>query len=234
MPTLHFLAEVPFFRDLSPEELTQIRKLFIERRYKKGAPIFFEGDPGEEFFIVKYGTVKIFRFDRSREVILALFREGDYFGEMAVLQKHEVRSASAQTLDACVLYAMKRKDFEHLLESNPRLTLKLVESLMDRLRKANEQIEDLTFLDARSRIIKNLLNLAEEHGVTQDDGRLIDLKLTHQQIADMVGTVRETVTKVLLELQDKALISVDKKKILLKDLPALESLIQSHTLNSSR
>lgn len=225
LSTSHFLKEVPFFCDFSFDELAQVKKLFIELRYKKGAPIFFEGDTGEELFIVKSGLVKIFRFDRSREVILALFRDGDYFGEMAVLQTNQVRSASAQALESTVLYAMKRKDFQTLLANNPKLTLNLVDSLMDRLRRANEQIEDLTFLDARSRIIKTLLMLGNGHGVSQENGLLINMKLTHQQIADMVGTVRETVTKVLLELQDKFLISIDKKFILLKDKGALEALL---------
>lgn len=226
MSKMKFLLDVPFFSELSPVELEPLTNLIIERKYKKGATIFLEGDSGDEFYIIKSGMVKIYRFDGIREVILDLFREGDYFGEMAVFQlKNKTRSASAETLEPTVLYALKRKEFLEVLESKPKLALKLLDISMNRLRKANEKIEDLTFLDARSRIIKTILDLSEDHGVSHPEGTLVNMKLTHQQLADMVGTVRETVTKVLLELQSHDYIHIEKKKILLREPLKLSALM---------
>lgn len=166
--------------------------------------------------------MKIYRLSSDKEVILALFRQGNYFGEMAVIQQGQVRSATAETTEPTELFVLKRKDFEHFLEKNPRVTIKLLDVVMNRLRKANEMIEDLSFLDVRSRIMKRILRLAKEFGQVHGEGVLIDVKLTHQQMADMVGSIRETVTKVLLELQDEHLIFIDKKKIIIRDIKELE------------
>ncbi|HBI04523.1 MAG TPA: Crp/Fnr family transcriptional regulator [Paenibacillaceae bacterium] len=217
MPHL-LLGKIPLFCELIPSDLDSIASLLIERHYKKGLSIFMEGDTGDELYIIKSGSVKIYRFNGAKEIILAIFRVGDFFGEMASIRKDQIRSASAETLEPTILYVLKRSDLERLLEAHPRLTLKLLDISMNRLQKTNEQIQDLTFLDVRTRIKKLLVRLSQEHGVQQDNGVLIDLKLTHKQIADMVGSVRETVTKVLLELQDEDNIVIDKKKILLIEI----------------
>lgn len=230
MSKINFLLDhVPFFLDLNPSEIEPLLPLFHEKKYKKGSTIFFEGDVGEELFIIQSGTVKIFRFDGLKEFILAIFREGDYFGEMALLEKESrYRSATAEALEATTLYVLNRSSFYHFLESNNKLTLKLLQITTERLRKANEKIEDLTFLDVRSRILKNIVRLSKDYGVETKEGILVDFKITHQQLADMVGAVRETVTKVLLELQDEQLIHIDKKKILIINSTLLEQKIAYH------
>jgi CRP/FNR family transcriptional regulator, cyclic AMP receptor protein len=226
---VQFLVEhVPFFRTIPPAELEPVSHLFHERRYKKGNTIFFEDEGGDEFYIIVSGTVKIYRMDGNKEFILAIFREGDFFGEMALMQPDKNRSATAEALEATTLYVLHRNAFYQLLETNIKLTLKILEVTMDRLRIANEKIEDLTFLDVRSRILRNILRLARDYGVQTSQGVLVDFKLTHQQLADMVGAVRETVTKVLLELQDEHLIDIDKKRIVIKDLAKLEKKVSFH------
>ncbi|MNN32767.1 cAMP-activated global transcriptional regulator CRP [compost metagenome] len=143
-----------------------------------------------------------------------MLSEGDFFGEMALLESVQLRSASARTIEKSLLYVLKRRDFIGLLQQNPLISLKILETTLGRLRKANELIMDLTLLDARTRIVRTLLRLMEQHGTPKSDGILIAFKLTHQQLADMSGTVRETVTKVMLDLQYSELIRVDKKMIL--------------------
>ena len=112
------------------------------------------------------------------------------------------------------------------MEKSPKLCLKLLETTMERLRKANEQIYDLTFLGVRSRIMKTIIRLSEQHGIQVQDGLLINVKLTHQQLANMVGTVRESVTKVLQELMDEGSIQIDKKMITLKNTDAIKAEIK--------
>jgi CRP/FNR family cyclic AMP-dependent transcriptional regulator len=218
---VHLLQHVPIFHDLSEDELQAFAPLFHEKKFKKGSILFLEGDPGEEFYLIKEGVIKIYRIDDAKEIILSLFQEGDFFGEMSMLQEGLTRSATAETLEASTLYTMKRSAFVQFMEKSPKLCLKLLEATMSRLRKANEQIYDLTFLGVRSRILKSIVRLSEEYGIKTNDGILIDVKLTHQQLANMVGTVRESVTKVLQDLQEEKYISIHKKKIILLNAEAL-------------
>ncbi|WP_281890210.1 Crp/Fnr family transcriptional regulator [Paenibacillus sp. YYML68] len=219
------LQNVPIFHDLSAAELESIAPLFIERKYKKGTILFFEGDVGDEFFLVHSGVVKVYRIDNAKEIILSLFHAGDYFGEMALMQKGLQRSATAETLDNCSIFTLVRSEFHQFMERSPKLCMRLLEVTMERLRKTNEQIYDLTFLDVRSRIIKTIFRLAEQYGQLKPNGILINMKLTHQQLANLVGTVRESVTKVLQELQEDRIITIDKKFILVRDLEALKKMI---------
>lgn len=219
------LQNVPLFQDLSVSELESIAPLFVEKKYKKGTVLFIEEDEGDELFLVESGTVKVYRIDQTKEIILALFREGDFFGEMSLIQKGQTRSATAETIETTVIHSLVRSDFQQFMERTPKLCLRLLETTIERLRKTNEQIYDLTFLDVRSRTIKQIVRLSEQYGVAKPAGTFINLKLTHQQLANLVGTVRESVTKVLQELQDLEMISVEKKIILVKDLEALKRLI---------
>ncbi|SDO67644.1 CRP/FNR family transcriptional regulator, anaerobic regulatory protein [Paenibacillus sp. yr247] len=209
------LQNVPLFQELSEKDLLGLAPLFSLNKVKKGEILFDEGDQGEELFLIESGVVKIYRLDEAKEVTLALFSEGDFFGEMALISAGLTRSATAEALEASTLYALSRSDFSQFMEKSPKLCLKLLETTMERLRKANEQIYDLTFLGVRSRIMKTILRLSEQHGTPTADGLLINLKLTHQQMANMVGTVRESVTKVLQELLDDGIIQIDKKMITL-------------------
>jgi CRP/FNR family cyclic AMP-dependent transcriptional regulator len=220
------LITLPFLKDLDAAYLESTIALFRRRKVKKGSIIFFEGDEGDEFYIIESGLVKIYSFDGAKTVILAFIREGNYFGEMALVKPGLLRSATAETLEASVLYVLRRIDFENLLVKNNQMAIQMLWFTMERLRKANEQIQDLTFLNARDRILKILLRLSKEHGTLLPSGEMqINLRLTHQQIADMVGAVRETASKILLELQEEGIIKVDQKKIMLKDPPSLERKI---------
>lgn len=226
MKDLTILRQFPFFDDLEEKELEKIAPLFTIKTYKKGEHVFWEEESGDELYLIKSGVVKIYRNELSREIILAVFRDGDYFGEMAVLENIKTRSASAKVLETTSLYVLKRSDFISLLHDNLHITMKMLESSLARLRQANELITDLTILNARKRMIRMLLRLSEQHGSLTSNGILINLKLTHQQLAHMTGTVRETVTKTLLELQDLHLIQVDKKKIIITDIDRLKKLFE--------
>lgn len=145
------LQNIPLFQDLSVSELESIAPLFVEKKYKKGTVLFFEEEEGNELFLVESGTVKVYRIDQTKEIILALFREGDFFGEMSLIQQGQTRSATAETIETTVIHSLARSEFRKFLERSPKLCFRLLETTIERLRKANEQIFDLTFLDVRSR-----------------------------------------------------------------------------------
>lgn len=220
------LQHIPLFQELAEDDLIGIAPLFTEKKVKKGTILFVEGDAGEELFLIHSGVVKIYRLDEAKEITLALFRDGDFFGEMSLISSGLTRSATAEAMQACTLYVLNRAAFTSFMEKSPRLCLKLLETTMQRLRHANDQIYDLTFLGVRSRIIKTIIRLSEQHGNATPNGILINVKLTHQQLANLVGTVRESVTKVLQELLDDELIIIDKKLITLRNIEAIQAEIR--------
>ncbi|MBD2863566.1 MULTISPECIES: Crp/Fnr family transcriptional regulator [Paenibacillus] len=220
------IRKIPLFQDLNEEELKSISALFFERKYKKNTILFLEEDEGEELFIVRSGTVKIYRIDNNKQITLALFRSGDFFGEMSIIEKGSTRSANAETLEPCVIYTLKRSTFYEYVDRNPGLCMRLLEITMNRLRRANEQIRNLTFLDVRTRVLKIVHQLSKEYGEPKAGGVIqISIKLTHQEIANMVGTVRESVTKVLQELQDDRIISIRNKMIRVESMEGLVNKI---------
>mgnify|MGYP001169941456 CR=1 FL=1 len=211
------LKQVPLFEDFDEQELASVAPLFAERQYRKGTILFFDGDPGHDMFIIKKGLVKIYKLAEDKEITLALLREGGFFGEMSLFQPGDTRSATAETIEPTTVYTLSRASFQQFLEGSPKLCLKLLMVTAQRLRKANEQIQDLTFLDVRSRIVKVIRRLADDYGKPIPGGILVDVRLTHQQIANLAGTVRESVTKVLQELQETGIIDVDQKRITVHD-----------------
>lgn len=221
------LRDFPLFEHLNDEYLAEISKLCSTSIYSKGESIFFEGDEGDELYLVISGVVQIYQDNQSRDVILSIFREGDFFGEMALLQNERVRSASARTIEKSTLCILKKRHFISLVKSKPEILIGILETTLDRLRDANKLITDLTILDVRTRVARMLLRLTEQHGVPSDDGTLIDLKLTHQHLADMTGTARETVTKLLLELQNDQLIRIDQKKIIVCSMDRLRNSFEA-------
>lgn len=222
-----FIHEIPFLSGLNMQQMQQILPLFKERSYKKGHIIFHENDQGYELFIIKSGCVKICQMNESKEMILAIFREGDYFGEMALIEENPLRSATAEAMEASVLYVLQQKDLLRLLEMNPSITIKLLQEALGRIRHANGLLKDLTTLDSRSRIIKMVLHLADKYGKAHHGRLWIDQRLTHQQLAEMTGTVRETVTKTLLELQNEKYIQIKQKHILIENREMLCQKLKS-------
>ncbi|MBB3112899.1 CRP/FNR family transcriptional regulator [Paenibacillus phyllosphaerae] len=211
----NLIKNVPFFEGYEQDEIQSVKPLFKKRKYSRGTLLFMEGDAGEECYVIETGLVKIYRIDESREITLALLDDGDYFGEMAMMQKGLTRSATAEVVEPSVIYSLNRRDFVHFMETNPKMCLKLLEETMERLRKANDQIYDLTFLDLKSRLVKAIIRLADEKGIEVEGGTQIPFKLTHQQLANMVGSIRESVSKLLQELQDEKIVTIKNKLITL-------------------
>lgn len=222
--SLDILRDFPLFEKLSDEHLNDISEICKVYTFGKGETIFWEGDEGDGLYLVISGIVQIYQDNQSRDIILSIFREGDYFGEMALLQNEKVRSASARAIEKSTLCVLKKNYFNELVKTKSDILLHILETTLDRLRDANRFIADLTIHDARKRMARILLRLTEQHGVSSTKGTLIDIKLTHQHLADMTGTARETVTKILLELQQDEVIRINKKQILVSDLEKLKAI----------
>jgi len=221
-------ASIPFFRDIDQALLDQLVPYIREESYKKGAIIFHEGDEGNQLFFIRTGMVSIYTSNKAKRITLAYLTKGEYFGEMALMQPGLTRSATAETLTAVKAYTLHRADFQRLVEKDRTVPFLLLNYTMERLRKANMQIYDLTFLNVQHRIIRRLLDLGKEVGTQREDGTfLIPMKITHQQLADSDGAARETVSKIIIDLQEKELIDLNNKRLALLKPDELNHLLNS-------
>lgn len=210
------LRTVPLFADVGPEALAALAGVAREKRYQKGAVIILRDEPGDSLFVVGRGAVKVVVGDEEgREVILAVLGPGDVVGEMAIFDD-ERRSAHVIAMEESELLRLRRDDFYALLRKSPELALGIVRELSRRLRRANEQIAGLVLLDVNGRVANLLISLAD-----QEDGARITRRLTHHTIAQMVGTSRETVSRTLNHLEQRGVISVTRKEIVLRDRATL-------------
>ncbi|MBT3478474.1 MAG: Crp/Fnr family transcriptional regulator [Candidatus Marinimicrobia bacterium] len=207
------LRKVPIFTDLNETDLTKIGEKMISRVYEKGQMILLEESSGETFFILTKGAVKVTRLsDDGREVILAILSESDFFGEMSLLDG-EGRSANIVSNDHSEVLTLSRSDFLDCLETFPKIAIALLEELAVRLRKSDQQIESLSLSDSEQRIGITLIRLAEELG-TIKRGHVTVQNLPYQQdLANMAGTSRETVSRTLKLFEDKALVKRENRDL---------------------
>jgi|TARA_B110000116_G_scaffold271297_1_gene291651 CRP-like cAMP-binding protein len=205
------LRNVPIFSDLSDSDLTKIALKMVPREYGKGKMILLEESHGESFFIITSGAVKVTRLsDDGREVILAILGESDFFGEMSLLDGSG-RSANIVANETAIMLTLSRRDFLECLESYPKIAISLLEELAIRLRKSDQQIESLSLSDSEQRIGITLIRLAEELGTIKQGNVFIKNLPFQQDIANMAGTSRETVSRTLKLLEDKSLIMKENR-----------------------
>jgi CRP/FNR family cyclic AMP-dependent transcriptional regulator len=210
-----YLKQVSTFADLPDEDLQELMAVARKRTFRAGEVIFHRDDPGQVLYIIKEGKVKISIISpEGQEISLVVFGKGEYFGEFALLDGLP-RSADAIALERVECYTLQRSDFHKAILKNPRIAIHMMEALSQRLRNTDKMVENLIFLDVYGRVAKKLLELAELHGVATEHGMRIDMRLTQQELAAMVGASRESVNKVLGYFTDKGYISTDKHRITL-------------------
>jgi len=197
------IQTVPLFSDLSETSLKVITDKMVARSYDKEKMILIEESAGETFFLISNGSVKITRMsDDGREVILAILGEGDFFGEMALLDG-EGRSANVDALEDAEVLTLQRSDFLDILERFPKIAIHLLKELTTRIRHSDQQIESLSLSGAEQRIALVLIRIAEEMGQIKEGTVTIEHIPYQQDIANMAGTSRETVSRVYKMLEDK-------------------------------
>jgi len=209
---LDSLRVVPLFSRVGEDDLENIAALLIERRYPKNSIIVEEGLTGDYMYIIRSGRVKVTKAsDDGREKIMDFLESGAFFGEMALLD-HAPRSASVRTLAPSVLAAISRRDFLDLLRGSPDLGLSLIQELTRRLRDTDDQATSVSFQRVEDRAKGLFARIARREAGSPD--RRITPALTHQQIADMIGTSRETVTRAVKELKQSGWLEQQGKRYL--------------------
>jgi len=184
--------------------------------------LFRKGSEGTTLYIIKKGRIKIVLPSKGGdEVILAIFSEKDFFGEMTLLDGIP-RSADAVALETCELLVLNRTDFLSFLKDNENAVQSILYSLSMRLRKTDDLLEDTCFLNISARFAKKLVQLAEHYGQQDENATLIDLDLKQKDLAGMIGATRESVNKELKVLREKGLVSTTEGKIRIHNLELLK------------
>ncbi len=216
------LNKIPLFNSLSDSDLESLSESVRLQSLKKGQTLFRKGDEGSSLYIIQQGTIKIVLPSRlGDEVIVTMFSEGDFFGEMALFDG-KPRSADALAMEPSKIYVLSRNDFLLFLQSNINAMKSILSQLTNRLRNTDDFLESTCFLSVSARLAKKLLDLAESYGQNDGDGVYIDLNLTQKEIGDMIGSTRESINKELKILRDKGLITMQENKIQIVDMTRLK------------
>jgi len=214
---LSFLENVPIFADLEEPDLKKIEKLGLRKKYKKGNIVVLEKEMGAALFVIISGKVKIVRTDEDgREVILSIFGPGEFFGEMSLLDGL-ARSASVVALTKAELFMIHRRDFLKLVNEHPQVAISLLGELTTRLRKADTQIKSLSLKDASGRVANVILMLADDIGVFRKGKVEIDELPLQQDMANMAGTSRETVSRMLHQFIREGHLQLEGNKLTMND-----------------
>ncbi len=214
---VELLKKIPLFSSLKYDELEAITKVSLVKTFPKDKIILLENEEGDTLFTIIKGKVKVTTYsEHGKEVIFSILYDGDFFGDMSLLDG-KPRSASVVAIEDSEVRLIRRADFNRLLEKHPRIALKLLEELTSRLRKADERIESLALLDVTGRIAGTLLQLAKDTSRNTPEGTVIKSRPAHHELANMAGTTRETVTRILKQLEMKGYITISGKDITIID-----------------
>lgn len=217
------LHEYELFKDLDAHELEFLGRRSQPTVVPRRKYIFTPDTPNNAVYMLKKGRVRITRLSQTgKHFTLVILEPGDIFGEGAIFGS-EPRRNFAEALDEAQICLLDKRDFEQIVAQNPRMSLKLARIVEKRLEQAQEQMENLVFYDVHTRLARLLLKLADLHGKRRADGTmLIDIQLTHEDIASLVGSTRETTSKILNEFKAAGWITMEKRKIVLLDRKALQ------------
>ncbi|OPY91001.1 MAG: cAMP receptor protein [Syntrophus sp. PtaU1.Bin208] len=225
---LKILRSIPLFHGLSEAQLDQIRDIARDRLFDKGKEIFAEGEEGEGFYVVASGQVKIYKLSlEGKEQILHIYGPGNSFGEVAVFSGKRF-PAHASTLLKSHLLFFPRTAFVSLISGNPSLCLNLLADLSLRLRQFTVQIENLTLKEVPGRLASYLLYLSDEEG----QGDHLSLSISKGQLASLLGTIPETLSRILSRMSSADLIEVKGKEITIRDLDGLRELAETGKLGN--
>ncbi len=215
------LRRAPLFSQLGEAELAELERQMTRRVFRRSEVVFYQGDSSGRLYLIESGWVKITQQTNfGEELLIDVFGPGSIFGELSIFT-NEPRSGTVTALEACTLASLDRKSFYGLVKTKPEVALGCLEMLARRLRAQDALVQDMTFLDVPARLAKRLMELDEQAGVTVPGGRLIDLRITQEELATMVGTTRESVNKTLALFQRQGTIERKTGRILIKDAEKL-------------
>ena len=222
MNKLDLLNRVSVFSRLDAAQLALLARSVSTQTFQRGDIIFHEGSVGSTLYIIAAGQVRIYTTSEAgQELTVTMFREGDFFGEMALLDG-QPRAASAEAMCRTTTLSLQRAAFLHTINACPPIAASVLEVMAARIRQTNAAAEQLANMSASQRVVRQLLSLAARYGIADGGAVRIDLHLTQDDIASLSGTTRETVNRVLASLRDQGLIRVERARVSLLKPSELE------------
>lgn len=216
-----YLSDLDLFRDLSERDRAELDRMTTITSVPKGRVFYQPEDVSEVLFLIKEGRVQLYRISpEGKKLVIATLGPGTIFGEMALLGQ-QMHNTFAEALDDCLIVVMSRADLERLILSKPSVGLHMLEITGRRLSDAEARLQDMAFKGIPARLASLLLRLAAERNTDEIVG------LTHQDLAETIGTYRETATQVLNELKAQGLIEIGRKRITIRDPERLARVAQS-------
>ena len=212
---MNLLRQAQLFADLSLEEIESVSCRVTLREFKKGEVILYEEDTNRFMYSVLEGEVKVYSSSKDgKESIVAFHGAGDSFGEVSLIDQ-QTTPAMVAAMEKSLVLIIGREDFFVIIQNQPKVMHKLLLLLSGRLRHSWNQVRMLHFKDASNRVMTSIKEMASERGEVRPDGVLLKLRLTHQNIADLTGLTRETVTRIIDKWKKAGLLSVDKNRHML-------------------
>lgn len=216
---VRFLSDTDIFRDLSSRELEEIDRQTAMSTCRRGKVFYTPGETGEVLFILKRGRVNLYRINQDgKKLVTATIEPGTVFGEMSLVGQG-MHDTFAEAAEDCTLCVMSHSDVEHLMLSKPRVGLRFMELMAKRLQEVEARMETVAFKSVPARLAASLLDLA------RDDGKIVGV--SHQDLADIVGTYRETVTRILNEFRGEGFIELGRLNVTLLNIEDLQAVAES-------
>jgi CRP-like cAMP-binding protein len=213
------LSNIDIFQDLSPDDLKEMDQKTTMSTCEPGRVFYAPEDTGEVLFLLKKGRVQLYRLSPDgKKLIVAILEEGSIFGEMSFVGQG-MHNTFAESIDDCTLCVMSRQDIENLIHEKPQVGIRFMEAMADRLQKTEAKLEELAFKGIPARLSSLLLSLSSE-----DNGASIVDGYTHQDLAEMLGTYRETTTQILNNFKGAGWIEIGRKRIVLLDQEAISDV----------
>jgi len=217
LSALEALAKSALLRGMPANSLERLASAARRRTFRRGEVIFHEGDPGDALHVLSSGRVKVsITGESGHEAVFSILTPGDCFGELSLIDGGE-RSATVEALEPVETVALRRADFMEVVRKDPETLDRLLVALSAKIRHISEVVGDLAFLDLEGRLAKRLLELAAEHGRSTDGEILIELPITQEDLAAMIGATRTSVNKLLGWYEDQGAIRHEGRQIVVID-----------------
>jgi CRP-like cAMP-binding protein len=214
---LKALSKIEIFQDLSDHEMQEMDRATTMNTCEPGRVFYGPDEKGEVLFLLKKGRVQLYRLSpEGKKIIVAILEEGAIFGEMAFIGQG-MHNTFAEALEECLLCVMSRVDVERIVKNKPEVAMRFMESMGRRIRDLETKVEDIAFRSIPSRLAALLIQLAE----SSDSSDLVE-GFTHQDLAEMLGTYRETATQTLNDFKAQGWINIGRMRIEILNIPALE------------
>ena len=221
---LEFLKQTVLFEGLGEADQKLIERALTPAFCRKRQMVFMPDDLATSIYILKSGRVKIAKLtEDGKEIILSLLKPNDIFGEMAIIDQGP-RESFAEALDNVVYYAIKLEDLYRLMRTKPAIIIRLAKVIGQRRLEAEKNMESFLYKGVRERLAQLLLKLSRDYGIKDSRGRLLRIKITHQDLANIIGSSRETVSLTLGDFRRAGFIDINERKIIIKDEEALQGI----------